>query len=79
MISCHHPTRDNLPMKSINNSRKEEDERVIQCNWTSHLPFLWLYHTLTDDSLWAQFACLLCVKTREELDGSKSGLFSNYY
>ena len=42
--------------ESINNSRKEEDERVIQCNWTFDLPFLQLYHTLTDDSLWAQFA-----------------------
>ena len=65
--------------ESINNSRKEEDERVIQQNWPSDIPFLCLYHTLTDDILQAEFAHSLCVKTREELDGSKSGLFSNYY
>ena len=39
-LSCHHPRRDHIPMKSIcklkkleesiNKSRKEEDERVIQ-------------------------------------------------
>ena len=29
--------------ESISNSWKEEDERVIQGNWTSDLPFLWLY------------------------------------
>ena len=60
-LSCHHPRRDHIPMKSncklqkiqesINNSTKEEDERVIQQNWTSDIPFLCLYHTLTDDSL----------------------------
>ena len=68
----------NKIQESINNSRKEEDERVIQRNWTSDIPFLCLYHTLTDDSLQAEFAHSLCVKTREELDGSKSALFSNY-
>ena len=88
-LSCHHPRRDHIPAKSnsklqklqesINNSRKEEDERVIQRNWTSDIPFLCLYHTLTDDSLQAEFAHSFCVKTTEELDGSKSGFFSNYY
>ena len=37
------------------------------------------YHILTDGRVWAQFVHLLCAKTREELDGSKFGLFSNYY
>ena len=68
-----------IKLQITKKSMKEEDERVIQRNWTSDIPFLCLYHTLRDDSLRAEFAHSLCVKTREELDGSKSGLFSKYY
>ena len=33
----------------INDSHEREEDQIIHCSWSSHTPFLRLYHTLVED------------------------------
>ena len=64
---------------SVNQSQVAEEERIVQKAWSNEIPCLRMCHVLVDDDIRGEFARSFAVKTREELDGRNSGLFSNFY
>ena len=63
----------------INESYEKEEDRIINCSWSSDIPYLHLYHTLVDDTIRSAFRKAYCSKTRDELDGRNSSLFQDFY
>ena len=63
----------------INESQEQEDDHIIHQSWSSDIPYLHLYHTLVEDSIRSTFGKAYNAKTREELDGSNTLRFQNFY
>ena len=63
----------------INESYKKEEDRIINHSWSSHIPYLHLYHSLVDDTIRSAFGKAYCSKTRKKLDGRNSSLFQDFY
>ena len=65
--------------ETINESYEMEEDQIINCSWSSNIPYLRLYHTLVDDTIRSAFGKAYCSKTRGELDGRDSALFQDFY
>ena len=64
---------------TINESHQNADDRILHHSWTSDIPFLHLYHTLDEDGIRSAFGKAYNAETREELDGTNTMLFQDFY
>ena len=53
----------------VNESQQREDDRLLHCTWSTDIPYLWLYHTLIEDSVRLSLGQAFATKTREQLNG----------
>ena len=63
----------------VNESQQCEDDQILHCTWSTDIPYLCVYHTLTEDNIRLSLGEVFAMKTREQLDGQNSNLFKSFY